>query len=126
MLAAKDAVATIAVADLRRARAFYGETLGLNEAEGGMEDMVATFRSGGSDLLVYKSDYAGTNQATAVTWTVDDVFEEVEALKAKGVRFESYDMPDARKEGDVYVFGDIRNAWFKDPDGNILSLVSVG
>ena len=126
MLAAKDAVATIAVADLSRARAFYGETLGLKEAEGGMEDMVATFRSGGSDLLVYKSDYAGTNQATAVTWTVDDVFEEVEALKGKGVRFESYDMPDARKEGDVYVFGDIRNAWFKDPDGNILSLVSVG
>lgn len=125
MLAAKDAVATIAVADLDRARAFYGGTLGLKEAEGGMEDMVATFRSGGSDLLVYKSEYAGANQATAVTWTVDDVSEEVEALKAKGVRFESYDMPDARKEGDVYVFGDIRNAWFKDPDGNILSLVSV-
>lgn len=127
MLAAKDAVATIAVTDLDRARDFYGKTLGLKDSsEAQMEDMVATYRSGGSTLLVYKSEFAGTNRATAVTWEVDDVASEVETLKSKGVAFEHYDFPDARLEGDVHVFGDrIRNAWFKDPDGNILAIVSV-
>lgn len=126
MLAAKDAVATVAVTDLDRAKSFYGDTLGLKEGKDEMEDMVATFRSGGSTILLYKSEYAGTNQATTVTWEVDNVANEVETLKAKGVEFEHYDFPDAKLEGDVHVFADkIRNAWFKDPDGNILSIVSV-
>lgn len=127
MLAANDAVATVAVTDLDRAREFYGNTLGLKESsEDGMEDMVATFHSGASTLLLYKSEYAGTNQATSVTWGVDNVANEVETLKKKGVAFQHYDFPDARLEGDVHVFGDrVRNAWFKDPDGNILAIVSV-
>jgi catechol 2,3-dioxygenase-like lactoylglutathione lyase family enzyme len=125
MLANKDAVATVAVTDLDRAKEFYGETLGLEEGDG-MEDMVATYRSGGSTILVYKSDHAGTNEATAVTWNVDDVDREVADLKAKGVTFEHYDFPDAKLEGDVHVFqGNLRNAWFKDPDGNILAIVTV-
>jgi extradiol dioxygenase family protein len=125
MIAAKDAVATVAVADLDRARRFYGDVLGLKEGRDGMPDQVASFRSGASEILVYKSDFAGTNQATAVTWTVDNVDNEVATLKSRGVSFEHYDMPQARLEGDVHVFGSVRNAWFKDPDGNILSLVSV-
>lgn len=127
MLAANDAVATVAVTDLDRAREFYGDTLGLKESsEDGMEDMVATFHSGASTLLLYKSEYAGTNQATSVTWEVDNVANEVETLKKKGVAFQHYDFPDARLEGDVHVFGDrVHNAWFKDPDGNILAIVSV-
>ena len=126
MLANKDAVATVAVTDLDRARTFYGDTLGLKAGkEDSMEEEVATFRSGGSTLLLYRSDYAGTNQATAVTWTVDDVDNEVQTLKGKGVSFEHYDFPDGKREGDVHVFGSIRNAWFKDPDGNILSIVSM-
>jgi predicted enzyme related to lactoylglutathione lyase len=125
MLAAKDAVATIAVTDLDRAKAFYGEVLGLEAEDGEMPEQVASFRSGGSSIIVYRSDYAGTNQATAVTWTVDNVDTEVEALKSKGVTFEHYNMPQVKLEGDVHVAGSIRNAWFKDPDCNILSIVSV-
>ena len=49
---------------------------------------------------------------------------EVEALKARGVTFEHYDLPELTREGDLYVGGDMKVAWFKDPDGNILSLVS--
>jgi hypothetical protein len=48
----------------------------------------------------------------------------VASLKSKGVRFERYDMPGAKMEGDVHVFGDMRVAWFKDPDGNILNLIN--
>jgi hypothetical protein len=74
---------------------------------------------------VYRSKYTGTNKATAVTWSVGDELDEiVRALKQKGVAFEHYDMPDVKLEGDVHVMGDMRNAWFKDPDGNIFALVS--
>lgn len=125
MLNAKDAVATVAVTDLDRARSFYGEVLGLKAGKEEMPEEVATFRSGGSEILLYKSDFAGTNQATAVTWTVDNVDNEVETLKSRGVQFEHYDFPDVKLDGDVHVFGNVRNAWFKDPDGNILSLVSI-
>ena len=125
MLAAKDAVATIAVTDLDRARSFYGDVLGLKAEGGEMPEEVASFRSGASEIIVYKSEFAGTNQATAVTWNVDNVDNEVETLKSKGVTFEHYDFPDVKLEGDVHVFGNIRNAWFKDPDGNILSIVSM-
>jgi hypothetical protein len=88
------------------------------------EHLVA-YRSGSSTVLVYESQYAGTNKATAVTWTVGpDVEKVASALKAKGVRFEHYDMPGMKREGDVHVGGGMKVAWFKDPDGNILSIVS--
>jgi hypothetical protein len=47
---------------------------------------------------------------------------EVENLKKKGVEFEHYEIPEAKLEGDIHVFGDFKAAWFKDPDGNILCL----
>jgi hypothetical protein len=76
-------------------------------------------------INVYRSKYAGTNQATALTWVVgDDVESAVKALKAKGISFEHYDMPDMTLEGDVHIGGNMKVAWFKDPDGNILNIVS--
>ena len=82
------------------------------------------FESGDTTINVYQSSFAGTNKATALTWAVDDVEDAVRTLKAKGVKFEHYDLPDTRREGDVHVSGDFKVAWFKDPDGNILSLVN--
>ena len=124
MLKDHDAIATIAVKDLGRARKFYENTLGL-EVESSEEMEVFTCKSGGSKLFVYESQYAGTNQATAATWVLgEDVQEVARALKAKGVAFEHYDFPDTTREGDVHVMGDVRAAWFKDPDGNILSIVN--
>jgi hypothetical protein len=83
------------------------------------------FRSGNSTINVYRSQYAGTNKATALTWAVgDDVEGVVRALKAKGVTFEHYDMPGMTREGEVHVGGNMKVAWFKDPDGNILNIVS--
>jgi catechol 2,3-dioxygenase-like lactoylglutathione lyase family enzyme len=123
MLGDKDAIATIAVKDLERAKKFYGGTLRLKQADGD-EPGVLTYKSGSSKLLVYESKYAGTNQATALTWPVDDVDEVVQTLKARGVTFERYDLPDMTHQGDVHVAGDLRTAWFKDPDQNILALVN--
>ena len=80
-------------------------------------------KSGDSTVNVYRSDYAGTNEATAVTWEVDDIDAEVADLKRKGVAFEHYDMDGLDLEGDVHVGEGMKIAWFKDPDGNILNIV---
>lgn len=119
-----DAVATLAVKNLSTARDFYENKLGLEKAPS-EETMVAVYKSGNSTILVYESQFAGTNQATAATWPVDDVDGTVRELKAKGVKFERYDMPNVTREGDVHVFGKRRNAWMKDPDGNVLSIVNT-
>lgn len=123
MLADKEAMATIAVKDLAAARKFYERTLGLQpiHEEGGG---AVTYRSGSSSILVYQSQYAGTNQATAGAWTVGaEIDAIVETLRAAGVSFEHYDLPQTSRSGDIHIAGRLRLAWFKDLDGNILSLV---
>ena len=125
MLGGKDAVATLAVGDLDEARDFYESTLGLTtlqEAPGGN-----LYTSGNSVVLVYPSEYAGTNQATAASWVVGDDFDAIVGeLRSKGVAFEHYDdLPDTTRDGDVHVAGDFKAVWFKDPTGNILNLTNM-
>jgi catechol 2,3-dioxygenase-like lactoylglutathione lyase family enzyme len=127
MLGDKNAAATLPVKDMDAARDFYENTLGLTRIENGPEDPEGVlYRSGGSAVLVYRSSYAGTNQATAATWAVGDDFDSlVEGLRGKGVTFERYDdLPGTTREGDVHLMGDLKAVWFKDPDGNILNLVN--
>ena len=124
MVGDKDAAATLAVSDLQRAREFYENTLGLvpaQEQPGGI-----LYKSGSSVVLVYPSEYAGTNKATAASWAVGDDFDAiVDELRSKGVSFEHYDdLPDTTREGDVHIADTFRAVWFKDPDGNILNLVN--
>lgn len=121
MLHDRDAIATVAVKDLEVAREFYENKLGLEQV-GSEGEEVISFGSGNSTLNVYRSQYAGTNQATAVSWVVDDVEAIVKELKARGVTFEHYDMPDMTRKGDIHVADDFKAAWFKDPDGNILNI----
>lgn len=123
MFANTDAAANLAVKDLARARKFYEGTLGLKQVDAEGEELIV-YQSGHSKINVYRSKYAGTNKATAVTWQVDDVDNVVQQLKAKGIAFEHYDMPDTKLVGDVHVAGDMKVAWFKDPDGNILNIAS--
>jgi catechol 2,3-dioxygenase-like lactoylglutathione lyase family enzyme len=120
-----DASANLAVKDLERARQFYEGTLGLKKVDEEGDELVV-YKSGKSLINVYRSEYAGTNQATALTWAVGkDVEGVVRKLKDKGVEFEHYDMPGMTRKGDVHVDGhNMKVAWFKDPDGNILNVVS--
>ena len=124
MLGDSDAMATIAVKDLARARKFYEETLGLKRESEGMEG-VAEYRSGRSKVVVYESKFAGTNQATSATWEVPDAKAVVDDLASKGVTFEHYDLPGLTRQGDLHVAGSFKGAWLKDPDGNILHILSV-
>ena len=123
MLGGKDAAAALAVSDLQRARNFYENTLGLEAVQESPGAIL--YRSGNSVVLVYPSEYAGTNKATAATWAVGDDFDSiVQALKDKGVTFEHYDdLPETTREGDVHLMGEMKGVWLKDPDGNILSLI---
>ena len=124
VLGQKDAMATIAVKNLAAARKFYTDTLGLKPTRTD-EPSVVGFKTGQSTLILYESTFAGTNRATCATWVVgNDIAAVVQALKAKGVTFEHYDMPGMKREGDLHVSGSTKAAWFKDPEGNILSLVS--
>src|SRR5437762_9348168 len=124
MLGNKDATAVLAVKDLNAAKKFYEGTLGLTPADS-EEPGGILYRSGNSTVLVYTSQFAGTNKATAVTWnTGDDLQGVIVDLKSKGVSFEHYDMPNVTREGDIHIMGDMKAAWFKDPDGNIIALIN--
>ena len=122
MLSDNDAVATVAVKDLATARTFYRDKLGFTAVMENEE--VISFKTGSSTLFVYRSPSAGTNKATAVTFVTADVDDIVRSLKSRGVSFEDYDLPNLTRQGDVHVSGPMRVAWFKDPDGNIFSLVT--
>jgi catechol 2,3-dioxygenase-like lactoylglutathione lyase family enzyme len=124
MLSNKDALANVAVKDLEVAKKFYEKTLGLKQVDAEGQEAII-FKSGNSRIVVYRSQFAGSNQATAITWMVGENVEDiVRALKEKGVSFEHYDMPGIKREGDLHAAGDMKVAWFKDPDGNILNIVS--
>ena len=124
MLKDHSSAAIVAVTDMKRARAFYADTLGLAEAAGSSEN-VRIFQTGATVLVVYPSEFAGTNKANAVVWGVGDEIETIVAgLRAKGVAFEQYEMDGATFADGVHRMGDFRMAWFKDPDGNILHLNS--
>ena len=122
MLSDKDAVATVAVKNLEIAKKFYQGTLGLTKVMENEE--VLAFKTGKSTLFVYRSQYAGTNEATAVTFVAEEVDDLVRTLKGRGVTFEHYDLPNMTRQGDLHVAGPMKTAWFKDPDGNIFSLVT--
>jgi catechol 2,3-dioxygenase-like lactoylglutathione lyase family enzyme len=125
MLGDSEAIPTIAVKDLATARTFYEGTLGLELARFTGTEAV-TFKTGRSELIVYRSPNAGTNKATAVSWRVGRELDAiVAALKARGVSFEHYDLPGLTQKGDVHAFGELKTAWFKDPDGNIIALMNL-
>jgi catechol 2,3-dioxygenase-like lactoylglutathione lyase family enzyme len=125
MLGDKEAVATLAVKDLAVARRFYEGTLGLKVLNVQGEEAV-TYQSGPSRVIVYRSQFAGTNKATVANWLVGKDIERIVAgLAERGVPFEHYDLPGLTRQGHVHGAGDFKTAWFKDPDGNIIALMNL-
>ncbi len=122
-LSKKEVMATIAVKDIEKSRKFYEGKLGLKE----VEDMgeAVTYKAGHANLVVYESKFAGGYGATVATWDVgEDIDDVVQDLKDKGVKFEHYDMEGMTLEGDIHVADGMKAAWFKDPDGSIIALIS--
>jgi hypothetical protein len=80
-------------------------------------DGYCLYKSGNSVVLVYPSEYAGTNRATAASWAAGDDFDAiVEDLRAKGVTFEHYDdLPGTERQGDAHIAGEFKAVWFQRP-----------
>jgi len=115
------AVPTIAVSDMDKAKEFYGGTLGLT-AKDERSDGIRYEAGGGTLLLVYPSQFAGTAKSTSMSFEVADLETSVEELRGRGVVFEDYDMPGLKTVDGIAEVQGVKGAWFKDPDGNILAL----
>jgi catechol 2,3-dioxygenase-like lactoylglutathione lyase family enzyme len=112
--------ATIPAKDLEGTRKFYENVLGLEMAR---EDPAGiTYRAGDSTLFLYPTEFAGTAQHTLGGFSVSDIEAAVAELRAKGVTFEEYDMPGLKTVNGIAELGGEKGAWFKDPEGNILSV----
>jgi catechol 2,3-dioxygenase-like lactoylglutathione lyase family enzyme len=113
--------ATLPATDLERARRFYAEKLGLtpeSEVPGGL-----WYRCGGNTRFsVFLSQGEASGTHTQALWMVMDVESEVATLKARGVVFEEYNLPSLKTLNSIATIGTAKGAWFKDSEGNLLSL----
>lgn len=109
-------------ADLERAKAWYADKLGLKPVVD--DELGLEYETGGHRFGVYASQFAGTNQATAAAFRVDDVDAAVTQLRDRGVEFEDVDYGAMGKTVDgVITAPDGRKAaWFKDSEGNMLAI----
>jgi len=114
--------AMLPASDVERAKQWYADTMGLKptqEDEGGVRYSAGD----GTEFWVYPSQYAGTNQATAMGFMAKDLSAEMDALKSQGVTFEEYDIPGVKTVDGIAEFAPgERGCWFKDSEGNIIAL----
>ncbi len=122
MLSDSRVEANIPASDLKRAREFY-DMLGLTPSAE-VEGVALTYRTtGGTSFNIYETEYAGQAGHTIAQWHVDDIEAEVNDIKAKGVRFEVYDLPGVEWNGEIATIPGLGHAaWFKDSEGNIMCL----
>jgi len=129
MLSLRDteAFSGFSVNDVQKAKQFYGQTLGLEVSEvPEMEDLLELHLGSGAKVLIYPKPHHKPATFTVLNFPVDDVDEAVDELAKRGVRFEHYDRDDIKtdKKGIARSNGEGPSiAWFKDPAGNILSVL---
>ena len=116
--------AYIPAKDLVRARKFYETKLGLKPKQEINGGVVYEFAQGTACFL-YLTPNAGTSKASQAFWSVADVDREIQALKAKGVVFEDYDLPGEKSPSGALTAGGAKAAWFKDSEGNIMALIQT-
>jgi catechol 2,3-dioxygenase-like lactoylglutathione lyase family enzyme len=112
---------SFSVNDLKAAKDFYGEKLGLDISE---TEEALELRSGNNTIFLYPKPNHSPASFTVLNFPVDDIEEAVEELAAMGVKLEHYDLPDLKtdKRG-IFTGQGHQIAWFKDPAGNILSVI---
>lgn len=116
---------TMPAVDLERAKKFYMEKLGFSEPEMKIKDHLSFTASSGTELVLYKRGQTKADH-TVASFQVEDVEETVKALSEKGVVFEQYDFPGLKTdERGIAILDGEKAAWFKDSEGNILSVGTV-
>jgi predicted enzyme related to lactoylglutathione lyase len=122
MLDTASVVGFVPTKDFQRAKSFYGGTIGLRfVAE---DEFALVFESGGTTIRVVRVDDFTAHGFTVLGWQVDDIQESVSSLKKRGVALERYPWMKQDGSGIWTAPGGTRVAWFKDPDGNVLSVSS--
>jgi catechol 2,3-dioxygenase-like lactoylglutathione lyase family enzyme len=121
MLSDLEIFAVVPASDLARARGFYKDKLGLEPADERPEGLMYQGK-GGTKFLLYETQFAGTAQNTAMGWVTTDLDGDMADLRGRGVEFEDYDFPGLKTEKGIATYENMRGAWFKDSEGNILSL----
>ena len=112
------------VDDAERAKEFYGETLGLDVSDGQMPGLLTLHIAGGRDTLIYAKPDHTPASFTILNFPVDDIEAAVDALSERGVRFERYAGSGMETdEKGIFRGGGPYIAWFKDPAGNVLSIL---
>jgi len=115
---------TLPAVDLGRSRKFYEEILGLKVAA--TDPSPGILFEAGEDTRVYVYQRGATKaEHTAASFTVDDVEATVKELKAKGVTFEEIDTPTFKTVDGIATMGEMKGAWFKDTEGNILAVTNM-
>jgi len=125
MLSKAKAHPTLPVTDIERARKFYGETLELKLREELAPGHLLYDAGEGTFLVVYERPTPTKADSTAASFIVDDVEATVKGLKDRGVVFEEYDFPGLQTVNSIATMGNVKGAWFKDPDDNILAVSEV-
>ncbi len=121
MLANSPIYPSLPATDLERARRFYAEKLGLTPESEGAEGL--WYRCGkDTRFAVFTSQGEASGTHTQAMWLVENVESEVAALKARRVVFKEYDLPSLRTVNSIATIGPGKGAWFKDSEGNLLSL----
>jgi predicted enzyme related to lactoylglutathione lyase len=117
------AFSSFAVDDIQKAKKFYGQTVGLEVSE--TKEGLALQIAGGGKIFIYPKPNHKPATFTILNFPVDDIEQTVDALHKLGVRFEHYDEGDIKTDEKGIHRGPIgpNIAWFKDPAGNILSVL---
>jgi predicted enzyme related to lactoylglutathione lyase len=124
MLGDSKAFSGFAVGDIERAKEFYGKTLGLKVSES--NGLLSLHLAGGNNVLIYPKPNHVPATFTVLNFPVNDVNQAVDELTKRGVRFEIYDLPDIKTDKKGIMRGNGPTiAWFKDPAGNILSVLEA-
>lgn len=122
MLKIKASAAGLPAQDIARARKFYEQTLGLAPSEVG-SDGGAWYKTGETMFFVFPSRGKASGDHTQIGLEVDDIVAAVNELKSKGVKLEEYDYPDLKTQNGIVDMGESRGCWFKDTEGNLLSVI---
>ncbi len=120
MLSTAPIRAYIPASNVARARKFYEELIGLKPKEAYAGGVI--YECGGAEVFLYPTPNAGTSKASQAFWSVADVEAEVTELKARGVKFEEYDMPAMKMKNSIATAGGAKTAWFRDTEGNIMAI----
>ena len=122
MLRDSNAFSGFSANDIPKAKEFYGRTLGLKVSES--NGLLTLHLAGGNNVLIYPKPNHTPATFTVLNFLVDDVDQAVDELTKRGVRFEIYDLPDIKTDNKGVMRGNGPTiAWFKDPSGNILSVL---